>query len=484
VLGCSLLVVVSLPFALIAGRGPLPEQLDARTLNVALLAMTALLAVVVGSVVVMQWRLTGETRSLRIGVGMLLLALAFAISASALVVSGLDRDAFPLVMAPAARVVAIAMLVVAFFAAEIDTRLTPRRVTLMAAAWVLGVSAGCSVVTSSNDPLGVDHTAAPGAGGPTPVRILSVALLCVAATLYTHRGLVRRRWLTTWVGVMLFALALSEALRILVDGAGDLRLTGGSILALLGLAFALNGSARELAAAYRAQQAKLFDSEVQAATVASLQRAERALREEDEHDAKSALLAVQAALRSLERESQLAGALDAELTRVRDLLDAHRSRESTSRTARLFPVAEVLAPMITLRAAADAPLRSSVPDDVCAYGQPAVVVEIVDNLVANALQHAPGSPIWITAHADGGHAVIRIEDAGPGIPEADRERVFERGHRGRTGGDGLGLFVARRLAAAQGGDLVVREGLYGGAAFLLSLPARVPRTWPMRDPQF
>jgi signal transduction histidine kinase len=473
VLAGSFLVVVSLPFALIAGRGPLPADLDARTLNVALLAMTALLAVVVGSVVVMQWRLTGETRSLRIGVAVLLLALAFAISASALVVSGLDADGFPLVMAPAARVVSIGIFLVAFLAAEIDTRLTPSRVVTMATVWTLGAAAGFNVVTSSNEPLG-SHTVPPGAGGPTPVRFLTVVLLAVAATLYTQRGLSRRRWLQTWMGLMLFALALSEALRILVDGPGDLRLTGGAILALFGLAYALNGSARELAGAYRAQQTKLFDTEVQAATVASLQRAERALREEHEHDAKSALLAVQAALRSLERESLLAGALDAELTRVRDLLDAHRSRETTSRAARLFPVGEALAPMILLRVAADAPIRSSIADDVCAYGQPAVVVEIVDNLIANALRHAPGSPIWVTAHLDQGAVLIRVEDAGPGIPEADRERVWERGHTGATGGAGLGLSVARRLARAQRGDLVVKEGLYGGAAFLLSLPARVP----------
>jgi signal transduction histidine kinase len=205
-----------------------------------------------------------------------------------------------------------------------------------------------------------------------------------------------------------------------------------------------------------------------------LQRAERALREEHEHDATSGLLAVQGALRSLERGSQLARALDAELTRVRNLLGAHRGRETTARTTRLFAIGEALAPMILLRVAADAPIRSSIPEDVCVYGQPAAVVEIVDNLIANALRHAPGSPIWVTAHVDRDVALVRVEDAGPGIPEHDRERVFKRGHVGVTGGTGLGLSAARRLAQSQRGDLVVKEGLYGGAAFLLSLPARMP----------
>jgi signal transduction histidine kinase len=474
VLAGSFLVVASLPFALIAGRGPLPHDFDARTLNVALLAMTALLALVVGSVVVMQWRLTGETRSLRIGVAVLVLALAFAVNAFALIVSDLDRNSFPVVLAPAARVVAIAILLVAFFAPDIDTRLRPRRVVTMAALWTVGLAAGFGVFTISSETLGAGHTVEPGAGGPTPVRLVAIALFAVAATLYAHRGLTKQRWLLTWIALMLFGLALSEALLFLVESPGDLRLTGGAILALAGLAFALNGSARELAGAYRAQQTKLFDHEVQSATVASLQRAERSLREEHEHDAKSALLAVQAALRSLERESQLAGALDAELTRVRNLIDAHRSREATSHAARLFTVGEALAPTILLRVAADAPIRSSIAEDVCVYGQPAVVVEIVDNLIANALRHAPGSPIWVTGHVERDVTVVRVEDAGPGIPEADREQVFERGHTGPTGGAGIGLSVARRLADSQRGQLVVREGLYGGAAFLLTLPARIP----------
>src|SRR5262245_36139354 len=77
VLAGAFLVLASLPFALLAGRGQLPDDFDARTLNVALVAMTALLALVVGCVVLMQWRLTGETRSLRIGIAVLLLAVAF-----------------------------------------------------------------------------------------------------------------------------------------------------------------------------------------------------------------------------------------------------------------------------------------------------------------------------------------------------------------------------------------------------------------------
>src|SRR5262249_26341460 len=154
-----------------------------------------------------------------------------------------------------------------------DTRLKPRRVVSMAVLWTVGIGAGFAVLTSANQSLGTGHTVQPGAGGPTPVRFVAVALLAVAAALYTHRRLTRRRWLLTWMGVMLFALALSEALLVLVESPGDLRLTGGAILALVGFVFALNGSARELGGAYRSQRTMLYDHEVQSATVASLQRA-------------------------------------------------------------------------------------------------------------------------------------------------------------------------------------------------------------------
>ena len=136
------------------------------------------------------------------------------------------------------RLFGVLAVLIAFFAAEIDTRLTPRRVVTMATLWTIGISALFALVTGTNDALGTDQVH-PGAGGPTPARFLSITLLALAATLYAHRGLTQRRWLVTWMSVMLFALALSESLRFLVESAGDLRLTGGAVLALLGLAFIL-----------------------------------------------------------------------------------------------------------------------------------------------------------------------------------------------------------------------------------------------------
>jgi signal transduction histidine kinase len=467
-----LLLVLAVPFGLIGGRGPLPESFDARALNASLLAMTALLAVVVGSVAVMRWRITGESTSLRVGLAVLMFAFAFAVQLCALVAPGLDEHGGPLVLSAAARAAAIVGLLVAFVASEVDTTLTGRRVTLVTVAVLVVAELVLLAVPTLSASVGATQSLNTATGGPTPVRIASVFGLAVLATLYTFRGLTRQRWLHTWIGLMLFSLALGEGLRIFATSAGDASLTGAAILALCGFAFALNGSARELAAAYSDQRAQLFDSEVRAQTMKSLRRAEQSLREEQHHDARSALFSVQAALRALERHPEvaagsdgLAQALDAELTRVRDLLAA----DPAAAISRRFCLEEAINPVTVCHGAAGADVRTEIARGLEAYGQPAVVSEIVDNLVTNAQRHAPGSPIWVTAESVGGIPRVRVDDAGAGVAEADAERIFERGTLGPTGGSGLGLFVARRLARDQGGDLWLEPSRQGGASFVLAL---------------
>jgi signal transduction histidine kinase len=115
--------------------------------------------------------------------------------------------------------------------------------------------------------------------------------------------------------------------------------------------------------------------------------------------------------------------------------------------------------------------------------------QILGNLLANACKYSPlGSTITVTAcvvddhGADvggrgGGTAVhTTVSDEGPGIPAADRERIFERftrlgDHMRRTvGGAGLGLFIARQLVETMGGQIAVGDAPSGGAAFTFTLP--------------
>jgi signal transduction histidine kinase len=106
----------------------------------------------------------------------------------------------------------------------------------------------------------------------------------------------------------------------------------------------------------------------------------------------------------------------------------------------------------------------------------------VRNLLENAEHHA-ASRVDVALTADDGAVVLVVDDDGPGIPEADRERVFDRFTRldeGRdrdAGGAGLGLAMVKAIVEHHGGTVAVDEGPLGGARFVVRLPAgeTVPR---------
>ena len=95
--------------------------------------------------------------------------------------------------------------------------------------------------------------------------------------------------------------------------------------------------------------------------------------------------------------------------------------------------------------------------------------EVLGNLVDNAL--AAGAPVAVTVSEAARRLRIDVADRGPGVPEGDRERIFEPFVTGKTQGTGLGLAVARRIVEAHGGTLTAHDRAGGGAIFRLELPA-------------
>jgi two-component system sensor histidine kinase GlrK len=109
---------------------------------------------------------------------------------------------------------------------------------------------------------------------------------------------------------------------------------------------------------------------------------------------------------------------------------------------------------------------------------------IVDNLLSNPIKYSPRSgTISATVRARDGVAVLEIADQGPGVPAADRERVFDSFFQGtppaegRVKGSGLGLAIAREYALAHGGRIEVVDRPDGarGACFRLVLPLAMGR---------
>jgi signal transduction histidine kinase len=107
-------------------------------------------------------------------------------------------------------------------------------------------------------------------------------------------------------------------------------------------------------------------------------------------------------------------------------------------------------------------------------GKPLALKRCLGNLVDNALQYGEHATIAVTDSAD--QLTIRVLDDGPGIPQAEIERVFEPFYRlessrnRATGGTGLGLSIARDVAQAHGGSLMLENRSAGGLEARLVLP--------------
>jgi signal transduction histidine kinase len=99
---------------------------------------------------------------------------------------------------------------------------------------------------------------------------------------------------------------------------------------------------------------------------------------------------------------------------------------------------------------------------------------LVDNLIENAVRHG-GSRVAVgLRRTQDGALLLSVDDDGPGIPEADRERIFERFARGAAStspGSGLGLALVAQQAQLQGGSVEVGDSEAGGARFSVRLPA-------------
>ena len=110
-------------------------------------------------------------------------------------------------------------------------------------------------------------------------------------------------------------------------------------------------------------------------------------------------------------------------------------------------------------------------------GEGRLLARLIRNLLDNAARHAPGSPALLELEVSDGQVLLRISDRGPGVPEDEREKIFEPFYRreGRRESDsergvGLGLSLVRQIARRHGGEARCLPREDGGACFEVSLP--------------
>ena len=213
------------------------------------------------------------------------------------------------------------------------------------------------------------------------------------------------------------------------------------------------------------------------------------------HDLRTPLASIRAAAGSLmdpelhwtpEERMQLARAIDAEAERlnrlVRNLLDLSRIEAGALRPRiepfdlgiLVEPVVERLAPLLVGQ-----PVALEIDPDLPPVLVDAVHLdEAVANLLENAARHASGAAVRIVGRTlPDGRVLLRVEDAGPGVPDAQLGRLFERFARGASDdrrarrGLGLGLSVVRGLVEAMGAEVRAGRSELGGLAIDLLLPA-------------
>jgi signal transduction histidine kinase len=196
------------------------------------------------------------------------------------------------------------------------------------------------------------------------------------------------------------------------------------------------------------------------------------------------------------QQQELLGVANRQATQLQRLLDqllaaagldhpqagmAHRSLQDVAALAQEAGIAARLAHP-------DHPVTIEVAGPLLVHTDSLAISRILGNLLDNAATHSPpGAPIRLVAGRDGAQAVLAVQDQGPGIPPEERGRIFERYARldwptgPPTGGLGLGLYIARRLAGANCGELHATDAPSGrGARFELRLPLALPA--PDRGP--
>jgi two-component system sensor histidine kinase KdpD len=239
----------------------------------------------------------------------------------------------------------------------------------------------------------------------------------------------------------------------------------------------------------------------QAARVTEADRGRAALLATVSHDLRAPLTAAKTAVSGLraaddrlttdDRADLLAAAeesLDHLAHLAASLLDVSRLQAGAQA---VFPrpahLGEIVAAALEALGPQPKPVLADIPSGLPeVMADPAIAERVIVNLAGNALRYSPAAaPPLLTARTAGHRVELRVVDHGPGIPAADRKRMFQPfcrlGALGGSTGVGLGLAVARGLAETMGGTVEPEDSPGGGLTMVLTLPPAPAR--PTAEPR-
>mgnify|MGYP003348713163 CR=1 FL=1 len=227
-----------------------------------------------------------------------------------------------------------------------------------------------------------------------------------------------------------------------------------------------------------------------AAELAENDRVRRDLVANVSHELRTPITALQARLENLvdgveEPDPEVLGTMLMQVERlgrlVTQLLDLSRLESGTVPLDRTeFAVAPLIEHAVREQSLQESDVAVEVLVDdptLTADGDPERVHQVVANLLENAVRHSPaGGTVEVRARRGGEGVVIEVADEGPGIPEADASRVFERFYRAdaarssQAGGAGLGLAIARWIVDLHGGEIHPERREPHGCRMVVTLP--------------
>jgi signal transduction histidine kinase len=467
-------VLVSV-FGITGMSSPLPTREATGVIRA--LATPAFLAA--GVLQLARWRLTGESHYGLRGVALLLMggvcvpSVALARSLSA---SGEGVAAVTCLRALSVGAI-LCLLAVAI------TEDTPHRSDLRRTAGLLGATAGVLtlLLVAGRDRL-----------SPAPsIHVLLTHGVVIALAI---------AWLTLAVGTavkgrhadwarptapLLAAMGLAEVCRLPERPVTTLIAAGLTAA----VAFVVAGAALiDLVRAAQAERAATEDLTRELTDARTAVSDRDAWRADLTHDARGTLAGIRAAISTLDRHAdeldpatadRLRLATLAELTHLEQMLEHRRA------DADVFDAADVVRTVTEVRRAAG--LRVEVT--LCqarVRGVSGDLATVLQNLLINAHEHAPGSTGRVDLRPDGGRARIVVADDGPGVPAAAARSAFGRGSRGPgSNGSGLGLSIARALTRRHGGELDLLPSAHG-TTFVISWPlaehvGAAPLPWEEAD---